>query len=66
MYGLDKIIPFLNQLQTNGIIWKSHKVTKEQVLEKTHIYTESSEYLKKYFTEAIEYFKENSNTLLKP
>ncbi len=66
VYGLDKLLPFLNQLQTNGLIWKSHKVTKEQVLEKTYIFAEVSGHLKKYLAEAIEYFKENSDNLLKP
>lgn len=64
VYGLDKLLPFLNQLQTNGVIWKNHKVTKEQVLEKTTVYAEVSPHLKKYFTEAIDYFKENTETLL--
>jgi putative hydrolase of HD superfamily len=64
VYGLDKLLPLLNQLQTNGIIWKNHHVTKEQVLEKLYTYAKASEYLKKYFDEAIEYFKENSDTLL--
>jgi putative hydrolase of HD superfamily len=64
VYGLDKLLPFLNQLQTSGIIWKNHRITKEQVLEKTYTYAEISQHLKKYFIEAIKYFEKNTDTLL--
>ena len=62
VYGLDKLLPFLNQLQTGGKIWKNHKVTLDQVIEKSNKYAEVSEPLKIYFMEAIKHLKEHSDT----
>jgi putative hydrolase of HD superfamily len=58
-YGLDKLLPFLNQLNTEGKVWKAHGVTIERALERLEEQSKSCDHLTKYFDEAILYLKEN-------
>ncbi|MEN9605048.1 MAG: hypothetical protein RJB39_733 [Candidatus Parcubacteria bacterium] len=57
VYGLDKLLPFLNQLTTEGKVWKMREVSLAQTLEKTDTFKGVSTYLSPYFDEAIEYVK---------
>ncbi len=62
VYGLDKLIPFLNQLKTEGRIWKAHDVTLDQAVAKLEAQGKASEYLTKYFDEALAHLKANEST----
>lgn len=59
VYGLDKLLPFLNQLHIEGKVWKMHSITLNQALAKLKVHAQASEHLTKYFKEAIGYMKEN-------
>lgn len=59
VYGLDKLAPFLNQLRTEGKVWKAHGVTLARAVGKLEVHARASEHLKKYFDEALSYLKEN-------
>lgn len=64
VYAVDKLVPFIQQLNTGGAIWKKHGVTLEMVLDKLGEHSKLCPALTKYFEEGIEYFKENRERYL--
>ena len=59
VYGLDKLLPFLTQLNTEGRIWKAHDISLERALGKLEVHVQASAYLEKYFLESMEFMKGN-------
>jgi putative hydrolase of HD superfamily len=59
--ALDKLLPFINQLNTEGRVWKNHNVTLEQVMEKLEKHSKISAHLNKYFDERLDFLKENKD-----
>lgn len=59
VYALDKLNPFLNQLMTDGKVWKANNVTAEQVFAKLDSQAVICDSLKKYFDAGIEVLKAN-------
>lgn len=57
--GVDKLLPFMNQLHIEGRVWKDHNLGIETVLKKLDEQMKISPYLEKYFQEGITHMKEN-------
>ncbi|HEY0908431.1 MAG TPA: HD domain-containing protein [Candidatus Paceibacterota bacterium] len=63
VYGLDKLLPFLNQLHIGGKVWKSNNVSMARALEVLERQSKISNHLSKYFVEAIDYMKRHESEL---
>jgi putative hydrolase of HD superfamily len=63
--ALDKLLPFMNQLNTEGKVWKNHNVTLEQVMEKLEKHSKISTHLTKYFDEGFVFLNENRDKYFK-
>lgn len=59
VYALDKLLPFTNQIFTNGRVWKERNAPLEKVLEFHQRQREISPHLTKYFDELLKVIEEN-------
>lgn len=57
--AIDKLVPFINQLNTAGKIWKENNVSFDVALEYLNKVKDISEYLSPYFEERIKFLEEN-------
>ncbi len=61
VHALDKLLPFMNQLNIEGAIWKKHSISLEQTLNVLDKQKTFCPYLQKYFESRIEFLKNNED-----